>query len=244
VASPQRGGTEVTMRSQGDRETNGADPDLPRLYAARFDQREISAKDSVWREIVRFLQRYIDEGSPLLDIACDQGHFVRHAMAAERWATDIRDVSAGLPKGIRFVQASGLELLEHCPAGTFGTIFMSNYLEHLDSSDAVIEQLRVASELLRPKGRVIVLQPNIRLVGPRYWDFIDHKVALTERSLLEAAELAGLRTVELITRFLPYSTKGRLPTHPLLVKAYLRTRPAWWLLGRQTLYIGERVAPR
>ena len=37
-------------------------------------------------------------------------------------------------------------------------------------------------------------------------------MALTERSLLEAAELARLRTVELVTRFLPYSTKGRLPT--------------------------------
>ena len=83
------------------------------------------------------------------------------------------------------------------PTASFGTIFMSNYLEHLESGDAVIEQLRVAAQLLRPGGRLIVLQPNIRLVGPRYWDFIDHRVALTERSLLEAAELAHLRTVEL-----------------------------------------------
>ena len=61
----------------------------------------------------------------------------------------------------------------------------------------MIEQLRVAAKLLRPGGHLIVLQPNVRLVGPRYWDFIDHRVALTERSLLEAAELAHLRTVEL-----------------------------------------------
>jgi 2-polyprenyl-3-methyl-5-hydroxy-6-metoxy-1,4-benzoquinol methylase len=138
------------------------------------------------------------------------------------------------------VQASGLDLAGVLPAGHFGTIFMSNYLEHLESSDAVIDQLRVASELLRPGGRVMVLQPNIRLVGPRYWDFIDHRVALTERSLLEAAELAGLGTVDLVTRFLPYSTKGRLPTAPSLVRGYLRFRPAWWLLGKQTLYIGSR----
>ena len=116
---------------------------------------------------------------------------------------------------------------------------MSNYLEHLESSDAVIDQLRVARQLLRPGGRVIVLQPNIRLVGPRYWDFIDHKVALTERSLLEAAELAELRPVELITRFLPYSTKGRLPADPRLVRAYLAFRPAWRLMGRQTLLVAE-----
>jgi hypothetical protein len=115
---------------------------------------------------------------------------------------------------------------------------MSNYLEHLESGDAVIEQLRVVAQLLRPGGRVIILQPNMRLVGPRYWDFIDHRVALTERSLLEAAELAHLRTIELITRFLPYSTKGRLPTAPALVRTYLRFPPAWWLMGRQTLYVG------
>lgn len=213
---------------------------LPELYEARFDEREVSAKNGVWREIVGFLERYIDRDAPLLDIACDRGHFIRFARASERWGTDIRDVSASLPPDVRFVQASGLELAAHLPTGHFGTVFMSNYLEHLDSSDAVIEQLRVARELVRPGGRVIVLQPNIRLVGPRYWDFIDHRVALTERSLLEAAELAHLRTVDLITRFLPYSTKGRLPSDPRLVRAYLRVRPAWWLMGRQTLYVGVR----
>ena len=212
---------------------------LPELYDARFDEREVSAKDAVWREIVRFLQRYIDRTAPVLDIACDRGHFIRWAKGSERWATDIRDVAAALPADVRFVQASGLDLASVLPNGYFGSVFMSNYLEHLESSDVVIDQLRVARQLVRPGGRVIVLQPNIRLVGPRYWDFIDHRVALTERSLLEAAELAELRTIDLITRFLPYSTKGRLPSDPRLVRAYLAFRPAWWLLGRQTLFVGE-----
>lgn len=213
---------------------------LPELYEARFDEREVSAKDAVWREIVRYLARYIDPAAPVLDLACDRGHFIRWVVAAERWATDIRDMAAALPAEVRFVHASGLELATILPEAHFGTIFMSNYLEHLESSDAVIDQMRVATGLLRPGGRVIVLQPNIRLVGPRYWDFIDHRVALTERSLLEAAELAGLSTVELVTRFIPYSTKGRLPTAPALVRAYLAFKPAWWLLGKQTLFVGER----
>jgi len=212
---------------------------LPELYDARFDEREVSAKDAVWREIVGYLQRYVDPEAPILDLACDRGHFIRWIRGTERWATDIRDMRAALPEDIRFVQASGLDLTAVIPNGYFGTVFMSNYLEHLESSDAVVDQLRVVRQLLRPGGRAIVLQPNIRLVGPRYWDFIDHKVALTERSLLEAAELAQLHTVELITRFLPYSTKGRLPTDARLVRAYLRFRPAWWLLGRQTLLVAE-----
>jgi SAM-dependent methyltransferase len=214
---------------------------LQKLYEARFDKRESNAKDAVWRELVRYLQRYVDPDWPVLDLACDRGHFIRWVNATERWATDIRDMSQDLPSGVRFVQASGLDLAEVLAPASFGTVFMSNYLEHLDSSDAVVDQLRVVAGLLRTGGRVIILQPNIRLVGPRYWDFIDHRVALTERSLLEAAELAGLSTVDLVTRFIPYSTKGRLPTAPVLVRAYLAFRPAWWLMGKQTLFVGERA---
>jgi hypothetical protein len=120
---------------------------------------------------------------------------------------------------------------------------MSNYLEHLPSATAVIRQLEVAHELLRPGGRAIVLQPNIRLVGGRYWDFIDHCVALTDRSLVEAGELAGLATTKVIVRFLPFTTKSRLPQSPRLVRAYLSFPPSWMLLGEQTLYIGERPKP-
>ena len=213
---------------------------LQDLYAARFDEREVSAKQVVWDEIARYLQRHVNLQLPLLDIACDRGHFIRSATASERWATDIRDMRTALPEDVRFVQSSGLDLASVLPADYFGTVFMSNYLEHLESADTVIEQLKVVRELLVVGGRVIILQPNIRLVGPRYWDFIDHRVALTERSLLEAAELAGLGTERLVTRFLPYSTKGRLPATRPLVKAYLAFPPAWRFMGKQTLFVGLR----
>ena len=213
---------------------------LSDVYVHRFGDREAASKDLLWREVTRYLQRYVAADAPVLDIACDRGAFIRNIRADEKWATDLRDVSADLSPEIRFVRANGLALLDHLPAGHFGTIFMSNYLEHLPSGEAVVEQLRVAAQLARPGGRVIVLQPNIRLTGAAYWDFIDHRVALTEKSLVEAAEIAGLRTHRLITRFLPFTTKSRMPQHPLLVRTYLRFPPAWRLLGKQTLYVGVR----
>ncbi len=179
---------------------------------------------------------------PVLDVACDRGYFITNISRAERWATDLRDVAGDLPTGIRFIQGSGLELGGLVPTAYFAGVFMSNYLEHLSSSDDVVEQLRVAHAVLRPGGRLVILQPNIRLVGGAYWDFIDHHVALTEHSLVEAAELAGLRTIQVRARFLPYSTKSRLPQHPALVRAYLAFSPAWRLLGKQTLYVGQRPA--
>ena len=93
---------------------------LPELYDARFDEREVSAKDAVWREIVRFLQRYIDPTAPVLDLACDRGHFIRFAKGSERWATDIRDVRAALPRDVKFVQSSGQELASVVPNGYSG----------------------------------------------------------------------------------------------------------------------------
>ena len=73
-----------------------SDP-LDDLYQARFDEREQSAKQGVWDEIVRYLQRYVDPKKPVLDLACDRGHFIRPIRASEKWATDIRDMSAVLP---------------------------------------------------------------------------------------------------------------------------------------------------
>jgi len=215
---------------------------LDEVYRQRFPEVSRRQKDVIWPEIVRYLERWVDPSAPVLDIACDSGYFIRNVHAAERWAADLRDVRAELPPGVHFVQADGLELDRFVPVGSFGTVFMSNYLEHLHGPEAVIDQLTVVRRLLRPGGRAIILQPNVRLVGGAYWDFIDHRVALTDRSLAEAGGLAGLRQVRLIPGFLPYSTKSRLPSHPLLVRAYLRFPPAWRILGRQTLYVAE--APR
>lgn len=210
------------------------------LYQERFDHSLVEAKHAIWRPIVRFLQRYVDPARPVLDIACDRGYFIANVCASERWAADLRDVSPYLPTDVRFVQRNGLDVLGAVPEGYFGTVFMSNYLEHLPTPDAVVEQLRVAWRLLATDGRLIVLQPNIRLVGAKYWDFIDHRTALTERSLEEAGVMAGLVTEELIVRFLPYTTKSRLPTNPAFVRLYLRVRPAWRILGGQTLWVARR----
>jgi len=215
---------------------------LKEVYDLRFNEADQATKDRIWRELGKYLQRFIVPGAKVVDIACDLGYFIRHVTAAERWATDIRDVGASLPGDIRFVRASGLELASVMPNDYFDLAFFSNYLEHLASTEAVLEQLKVAHALLKRGGRILILQPNIRLIGGSYWDFIDHQTALTEKSLDEAATMAGFRTRRVITRFMPYTTKSSLPQHPFFVRAYLAFPPAWWLFGKQTLYLGEKAA--
>ena len=215
---------------------------LKEVYEQRFDESDQARKEAIWRELGKYLQRYIAADARVVDIACDLGYFIRNVRAAERWATDIRDVGATLPPDVRFIRASGLDLADVLPNESFDLAFFSNYLEHLASTEAVLEQLRVTYALLKPGGKVLILQPNIRLIGGSYWDFIDHQTALTEKSLGEAATMAGFKTKQVIARFLPYTTKSKFPQHPLLVRAYLHLPPAWLIFGKQTLYLGEKPA--
>ena len=44
----------------------------------------------MWREIARYLQRYVPADSVVLDIGADEGHLVASLEARERWAVDLR----------------------------------------------------------------------------------------------------------------------------------------------------------
>src|SRR5713101_5873483 len=193
---------------------------LKEIYRLRFEEADMARKEAIWQELGKYLQRYVDPTGGVVDIACDVGYFIRNIRASERWATDIRDVGGALPPDVHFVHASGLELVDAMPNNHFDLAFMSNYLEHLPSTEAVVQQLRVAWSLLKPGGRLLVLQPNIRLIGGSYWDFIDHQTALTEKSLGGAGELGRVQTEPDGHRFNPLPEEGRFSPEPILVRAY------------------------
>jgi hypothetical protein len=75
------------------------------------------------------------------------------------------------------------------------------------------------------------------VVGGAYWDFFDHVVALTDRSMAEAAQLAGFEVEASISRVLPYTMSGRPPAPAALIRAYLKLRPVWRVFGGQFLVI-------
>jgi hypothetical protein len=82
-------------------------------------------------------------------------------------------------------------------------------------------------------GVLLILQPNIRFAYREYWDFIDHVLPLSDKSLAEALMLTGFSIDKMIPRFLPYSTKSGLPVNSFLVKWYLRLPFAWRIFGKQ-----------
>jgi hypothetical protein len=94
--------------------------------------------------------------------------------------------------------------------------------------------------VLEPGGRLVNMQPNIRVEPGRYWDFYDHLLPLSDRSAVEAFLQAGFTVERVIPRFVPFTTKSVLPQHPLLVRAYLALPLAWRFLGGQFLIVARK----
>ena len=140
--------------------------------------------------------------------------------------------------GTRFVvgDATSVEL----PEAHFDGVFVSNFLEHLPTPDAVASFLEHMRDCMSPGGRIGIMGPNYRHCADVYWDCADHYLALTDVTIEEHLYAAGLTPRRTIGRFLPYSFRGRLPPSPRLTEAYLRMPPLWRLLGKQFLVIGER----
>ena len=82
--------------------------------------------------------------------------------------------------------------------------------------------------------------PNFRYCAREYFDCADHSLALSHVSVAEHLYTAGFRVASVTPRFLPFSFRGRLPTARPLVRAYLAFPPAWRVMGKQFLVVGER----
>ncbi|MBI5442097.1 MAG: methyltransferase domain-containing protein [Deltaproteobacteria bacterium] len=197
---------------------------------------------AVWRVLVRdFFGPRIPERGTVVDVGAGPCLFINEVKAARRIAVDANETlaqSAG--PGVEAVVDGNVDL-PSIPDGTADTVFMSNFLEHLASPAEVLHVLSAARRILRPGGEILVLQPNFRLGPSRYFDFVDHVVILTDRSLVEGLEATGFAVRELRVRFLPFTSKSWIPKWPLAVALYLRLRPLQWLLGGQTFVRARRV---
>ena len=215
---------------------------IEKLYYTRFGPVEQEKKRRLWKVLCReFFQKFIPADAVVLDIGAGYCEFINNIRAAAKYAVDLNpDTPLLAGPGVKVFnsQATKLDFLED---NAVDIVFMSNFLEHLDTKSEVLSVLKEAHRVLRQDGSILILQPNIKYAYKEYWDFFDHNIPLSDKSLAEALELAGFKIERIYPRFLPYTTKSRLPWNDLLVMAYLKIPLAWNILGTQAFIIGKKV---
>jgi SAM-dependent methyltransferase len=216
--------------------------DLRRIYAARFAA-NAAYRRAVWRILIDdFFSQWLRPTDAVLDLGCGYGEFINQVRASRRLAMDLNpDAPARLEPAVEC-------LLQDCsqpwavPDGTLDVVFTSNFFEHLPDKAALGRTLDEVRRCLKPGGRLIALGPNVRYLPGAYWDFWDHHVALSDRSLAEALRTREFELDRVVPRFLPYTMADGRERPLILLRWYLRLPAAWPLFGRQFLVIARRPA--
>jgi len=215
---------------------------LSSLYANRFDADDQAWKKRVWTILwERVFSQHVRPQDTVLDLGAGFCEFINTAVAQRKIAVDLNEkLPTFAAPGVetRCAPAQDLAFLKD---GEVDVVFTSNFLEHLPNKDVLSSVVKEVRRVLKPGGKFVIMGPNIRFLPGLYWDYYDHHIALTERSLAELLALSEFELEDVIPRFLPYTVKTGGPRWEWLVRLYLSARPLTWnLLGKQFLVTARR----
>ena len=187
-----------------------------------------------------FFQKYVPSESCVVEVAAGHCEFINHIQAARRIAVDINpDTRHHAGADVEVLQVSAMEL-HHIGDQLADVVFVSNFFEHISKPD-MIRCLKEIRRVLKAEGRLLILQPNYRYCWRDYWMFFDHVTPIDDRALVEVLELLDFKIERCIPRFLPYTTKQRLPQTEKLVRWYLKLPLLWPIFGAQTFVCGRKL---
>ncbi|NCD35448.1 MAG: class I SAM-dependent methyltransferase, partial [Spartobacteria bacterium] len=211
-----------------------------KVYDRRFNDME-TFRNAMWSVLCRdFFQRYIPEKACVIELAAGHCEFINHIQADRRMAVDINpDINRFANQDVETIQGSATDLAP-IPDETADIVFVSNFFEHITKPD-IVTCLQEAYRVLKPSGRILILQPNYRYCARDYWMFFDHITPIDDRALIEVLELIGFQITCSIPRFLPYSTQSKLPQSTNLIRWYLKMPFVWPLFGAQAFICGEKA---
>lgn len=210
------------------------------LYRLRFNK-ELKLRDTIWKVLCSdFFQKYIKSSDTVCDLGAGFCEFINNIKAKNKIAIDINpDTKKYANKKIKVIITSSTNLPRKLQKSV-NVVFASNFFEHLPTKEDITRTLIEIKKILVKNGKLIILMPNLRYVGAAYWDFLDHQLPLTDKSMIESLELNGFKIIESRAKFLPYSTKSKLPKAPILVSLYLKLRPLHLIFGKQSLIVAAK----
>jgi len=176
----------------------------------------------VWKAVAGHLARWVPPTAHVLEVGAGYCEWINNVSAARRVALDVwPGFTRFVARGVEPVVLDASCDLRMLGAATFDVVLASNVLEHFvpDVAASVVSDM---ASLLKPGGRLIVIQPNFRYASRHYFDDYTHRAVFTDVSLPALLKAHGFAIDVVKPRFLPYSMRNsRLPIHAWTVRAYL-----------------------
>lgn len=218
--------------------------ELEGLYQRRFADVSQRKRAELWEVLCRVrLQNFVGPQDTVVDLGAGFCEFINTIRCGTKIAVDAKpNLRECAGPGVHVVIGEIPRVLADIPDASANVVFCSNFFEHLRDKTQLLEVLAEVRRMLVPGGRLIVLQPNIRYAYKEYWDFFDHHVALSHESLAEALGIAGFEIELMRPRFLPYTTRSRVPQSAWILRLYLALVPLQWLFGKQMLVVARTQA--
>lgn len=191
----------------------------------------------VWQPICAWLQRELPRNAAVLELGAGYCDFINNIQATRKVALDIHDaVRQAAQAGIE-AHVGSCTKLDFLADASIDAVFASNLFEHLEMGQ-LRETLAEVLRVLKPGGKLLVIQPNFRYAYRDYFDDYTHVNIFTDLSLPDFFASAGFEISRVEPRFMPFSLKAGLPVHPALVWLYLRS--PWRPKAGQMLVVARK----
>jgi ubiquinone/menaquinone biosynthesis C-methylase UbiE len=195
-------------------------------------------RDYVWKKIIKDLAKHICFYDNVLDLGAGYGSFINNISCKNKWAIDKNPKTKDfLNNDVNFVLKSILEDTKGLPESYFDCVFMSNFLEHFSDEelDIIINKVK---KVLKPFGKIVVIQPNYKYSYKEYYDDYTHKKAFTHVSMLDFLKSKGFHIIMNKPKYLPYSFKSKASFFYKLIGLYLNM--PFKVFAKQMLFIAEK----
>jgi 2-polyprenyl-3-methyl-5-hydroxy-6-metoxy-1,4-benzoquinol methylase len=183
----------------------------------------VPKRNLVWKQVAKHLQHYIPPNSTILDLGSGYCNFINNIKAKQKYALDkyLNPQEYASPD-ITPINGDHLQLNKQIKDESLDVIFASNFIEHLYDKD-LESYISLILKKLKPRGILILMQPNFKFSFKNYFDDYTHVKAWTHTSLTDYLKTKGFQIALVKPKFLPFSMKSSLPISKTLISLYLKS---------------------
>lgn len=189
-------------------------------FSTRFLEDERRAKS--WSYLCKYFQKLVGEDETILEIGAGYCYFINQITGKRKIAVDLfpdLHLFAHETVETHIVDATSMNFLSD---GSIDTVFASNFLEHLEWNQ-LEDLIRELVRILKPNGKVLVMQPNFRFAYRNYFDDYTHRTIFTDQSIRDWFAIKGFDLLISKPKFLPLTVKSSMGYLSFLIPVYLKS---------------------